>query len=178
MNSLMTPLSAGKYYYVLPLVLGFLVFARLSPKYAWIARYPLAVVLGTGIGLSVRGAVGAQIVQQIKATVLPIVTANVVTSLNNLLIVVFVVTGTTVFLFSTKLERLPGISHSRRLGRYVIMAAMGAGFAGAVTMRISVHVGRAQYLWSPVATPFTVVIGAVMIVGLFVYRRTQKRKSI
>src|SRR3990170_5929222 len=68
-----TPFLRGSYQYIIPIALGFLVYSRLTVKYAWLSRWGMAVIVGTGLGLAVRGMVESQIIDQIKANYLPFV---------------------------------------------------------------------------------------------------------
>ena len=59
--------------YVVPLVLGIMLLWRLAPKGAWIARWPLAFIVGTTAGLRLIGFLHGDFLAQIRNTILPLV---------------------------------------------------------------------------------------------------------
>ena len=44
-------LADGKWWYILPAILGVMMWFRFSKKLSWISRYPIAVYLGIGTGV-------------------------------------------------------------------------------------------------------------------------------
>ena len=46
--------EAGEISILVPIVLGLLLFTRLSKKHGWIARYPMAFLMGIGSALSMK----------------------------------------------------------------------------------------------------------------------------
>ena len=47
-------LADGKWWYVLPLLLGLMMWTRLVKRWSWISRYPIALYLGVGAGAAAR----------------------------------------------------------------------------------------------------------------------------
>jgi hypothetical protein len=45
------PLIGGRWSYIIPTIMGILVFARLT-KYRWISRYSTAILSGIGLGVT------------------------------------------------------------------------------------------------------------------------------
>jgi hypothetical protein len=62
-----------QYRYFIPLVLGIMLLWRLSPKGAWIGRWPLAFIIGTTAGIRLVGFTQADFLSQIRATIIPLV---------------------------------------------------------------------------------------------------------
>ncbi len=135
-------INDGKYIMIVPLVLGVLLFARFLPgSNKWLARIPMAFLVGTGIALSARAAILAEFVQQIRATIIPL------NSVNNILIVFGTIGVLAYFFFSsTFTERIPGLKYGSLVGRYVMMAAFGAAFGNGVMGRISLLISRLQFI--------------------------------
>ena len=162
------PMTTGKnYLLVVPLILGFMLYARFSKKFAWVSRWPMAVLIGLGTGIAMRTVVEAQIVQQISGTFLPLITANPLTTFNNIAIVIMVFSSLYFFTFTRGTGKTSDIV--RRLGRYTLMLTLGAVFGATVLTRMTLFIGRFTYLWAPAERPYFLVIGALMLVVLAAY---------
>jgi hypothetical protein len=125
-----TPLVfKGRITLAIPIALGILLYAGFFKKQNWMGRYPIAVVLGIGTGVTLRGLPSAQILGQIKATLVPLNTPN------NLIIVLGVVGTIVYFLFIGKRNRITG--PLSQFGRWIMMVTFGASFASAIVGNIS-----------------------------------------
>lgn len=131
----------GKISMVIPIILGILLFSRFFKSYKWVSRIPMAVMTSIGVGLSARGAVVSEFVQQIRATIMPL------NSIDNILIVVGTIGVLSYFFFSKKFATLPGVKQSSVVGRYIMMAAFGAAFGNGVMGRISLLIARLQFIF-------------------------------
>jgi len=65
-------LEKGKWDYVIPIVLGLLIYFRLSKKTQWLARYPLSFSVGVGAGVVLTKTWKPMLLDQIAATVTPL----------------------------------------------------------------------------------------------------------
>lgn len=142
------------YMYVVPVVLGCLIFFRLSEKYSWLGRWPLAFVVGTTAGLKLVLFLNADFVQQIRSTILPLVVYTMnesgrlvdwKESIQNTVLVVSVLSSLTYFYFS--IEHTGVIGKISRLGIWVLMISFGASFALTVMGRITLLTMRLQFLF-------------------------------
>ncbi len=139
-SSLVEPLTSGSNYFVIiPLILGLLLYARFFRGYNWVSRYPMAVLVGIGTGLTIRGTIGSQLVQQIQATMIPL------NSIDNIIMVVGTVT-TLMFFYFTLTKENKVVRISGNIGKYVMMIAFGASFGNSVMSRMSMMIGRVQFL--------------------------------
>lgn len=139
-NLAITPLFVkGQYVLIIPVLLGCALYTRYSKKVAWVSRVPLAILLGTGAGLGIKGSVQAQFLDQISATFLP---AN---SINNLLFALGVLSTIWYFFFTYKQPR--GTTWISTVGRWTMMVTFGASFGNAAMGRLSLLIGRFQFLW-------------------------------
>jgi len=139
MNLAQKPISeSGKYSLLIPIVLGILLYARYFKKISWVSRIPMGFLIGLGTGLAVRGLILSQVVNQIKACFVPL------NSFDN----IFIVVGTLIvlFYFFFTVEHKGTAGKVATLGRWVMMIGFGASFAGTATGRISLFIGRLQYL--------------------------------
>ena len=102
----------GQLVWIIPILLGVLLYSRYFKGISWIARYPVAVMVGIGTGVAVRGAIHGDFVQQISATIS-------VGSVNDILLLVFVIASLSYFFFSRELKGPMGTVP--QLGRTVLM---------------------------------------------------------
>ena len=137
-------IQAGNLSLILPLAMGLLLFGRLRRQYRWLYMYPLALLVGAGLGLQIMGMLKASLIDQLVSTMSISLTPDI-TGLNSVLILLFVVTAMTYFLYtlrgvvsgsSTNSNRV--LDKVRSIGQYVLMAAIGAGFAQSFLGRLAV----------------------------------------
>jgi len=137
-NLAVKPMLQGKYSLLIPIVLGILLYTRYVKRYAWVAKIPLGLLMGIGTGLAIRGLILSQVVNQIKACFIPL------NSFDN----IFMVLGTLIvlFYFFFSIEHKGSAGNLAKVGRWVMMIGFGASFAGTATGRISLFIGRLQFL--------------------------------
>lgn len=151
-----TPVDAKpEYLYLIPVILGCLIFCRLIPKAAWLGRWPLAFIVGTTAGLKLILFLNADFVRQIRSTILPLVVLSTNASggsdfdwkqsIQNLVIVVSVLSSLTYFYFSV--EHKGWVGRISRVGIWVLMISFGASFALTVMGRITLLTMRLQFLF-------------------------------
>jgi hypothetical protein len=144
-------------WYIVPLVMGVMLLWRLAPAGAWIARWPLAFIIGTTAGLRLIAYLEADFLKQIEATMIPVWEPQhdaqgqfdfgstfYVSIMQNLLIVVGTLTGLVYFFFSLEHKGLVG--RTARVGIWFLMITFGAGFGYTVMGRIALLLGRFEFL--------------------------------
>jgi len=136
-NPLTTDFS-HKYYLLIPGIMGLLVFFAFSRKHNWLLRFPISMVVGMGAGLSVTAFLSTDVLAQTQATLIPM------NSLNNFLLVLGVLATLVYFFFSA--EHKGFIGAGAKLGVWYLMIAFGAAFGYTVMARISLLIGRMQFL--------------------------------
>ncbi len=143
------------YWYLIPGLLGLLMYFRFSPTLGWLARYPLALYIGIGSGIAIPLQLQTFVLTQVKATILPVhfIVDNRINpeGINNFLIVVFVITALIYFFFS--LDHKGIVGRSATFGIWIIMIGFGASFGYTVMARVSLLIGRIQFLmsdWLPI----------------------------
>ena len=134
-----TPITQGEYWKIIPLIIGILLFARFFKGQMWLSRYPLAILVGIGTGLTIKGTISAQIIDQVQASIKPLNT------LNNLIIFVGLL-SVLMFFYFTRKNTNKLFNASSKIGRYIMMIAFGALFGNAVMGRMSLMIGRVQFL--------------------------------
>lgn len=135
--------------YLVPLVLGLMLLWRLAPRGAWIARWPLALVVGTFAGLKLVNFLDADFVSQIRSTIIPLVVmidgrVDLWGSIRNIGLLVGVLSCLTYFYFSVEHKGLVGTVS--RIGIWFLMITFGASFAFTVMGRIALLAARIEFL--------------------------------
>lgn len=157
-------------FYVIPLLLGFFMLARMIPSIGWLSRWSLAFIVGLYAGLRLYGFLQSNIMEQTRDTLRPlIVPGSLVDSINNTLIVVGVVCALLYFFFSR--EHTGAFGVASRVGIFFLMISFGASFGFAVMGRISLLIGRFNYLIqaSDGGTGYASVVvtaGVVLLLGI------------
>ncbi|NOT35724.1 MAG: hypothetical protein HOP12_16405 [Candidatus Eisenbacteria bacterium] len=138
--------SQGDYrvLWVIPMILGVMLFVRLLPKGGWISRWPLAVILGVYAGIKTTGFAQGDFVAQVQASLQPLWTGQFGSSLNAVIFTVGLVTSLFFFYFS--LEHKGGLGIASKIGMAFLMVGFGAGYGYTVMSRVSLLIGRFQFL--------------------------------
>ncbi len=138
--------SLGDYrlWLVIPGVLGLLLFTRLFGKIGWLSRWSLAVIVGVYAGLKTTGFAQGDFVAQVQASLRPLWTGRLWDSVNAILFTIGLVSSLLFFFFSR--EHKGALGRVSRLGVYFLMISFGAGYGYTVMSRVSLLIGRFQFL--------------------------------
>ncbi len=137
--------------YLAPLLMSVMMLWRLSPKGAWIARWPLAFFIGATAGFRLVSYLDADFTQQINNTIMPLIvyaadeSFDVWGTIRNMLIVVGVLLGLVYFFFSVPHRGVVG--GLARGGVWLLMITFGASFGYTVMGRIALLADRLQFLF-------------------------------
>jgi hypothetical protein len=141
-----------------PLLLGLLLWAKLHPSWSRVGNVSAAFILGTGAALAIGGALLGTLLPQVRATILSIDPADYPHAMDSspALDAGIMVAGTVCALLSFYFRApAPGgraspgaalVHFAGRVGRYFIMIAFGALFANVVMSRVSLLLGRIEFL--------------------------------
>ncbi|MGI6642577.1 MAG: hypothetical protein ACOX3V_00940 [Bacillota bacterium] len=127
-----------KYLQVIPIFLGLLMYTRFIRSISWLSRIPMGFWIGVGAGY-IFTRTPAVFISQISATFLSL------NNINNIIFVIGVVTAVVYFYFTVPLTSTP-MKGATTLGRSFLLVCFGATFASTVMSRISVLLGRLQFL--------------------------------
>jgi hypothetical protein len=159
--------QAGDTILVFGIILGLVTLTRLHPKYNYIARIPIAITIGAQLGLALRTTIFTGFLDQIRGTILPLLTGSAQGLLYNWTIALSTILMLTFFFYSTEMKGALGVSS--KIGEYLMYAAFGAIFAQTFMGRLSLFVGFMQnYMVPPWKIPYLlgsliIVFGAVML---------------
>ena len=138
-QQLWTPLfNERQYLLIIPGILGLLMFTRFFAKVSWLSRFSLAFVVGNTAGISLIRQLHGLILPQTRSTFLNVV------SLSGLVMVLGVISTLIYFYFSK--EHKGALGAVAKLGIWFIMISFGASFGYTVMARVSLLIGRAQFL--------------------------------
>lgn len=169
-DSLIIPFIGGELLLIIPLITGLLLFTRLTPKYAHLSRWGIAIMAGVGSGVAVRTSVGIMIIPQILLASKPLSAADPVKSLNQLIILLGLISVLVFFVF-TFLGR-KSVSTVGRLGRYFLMTTFGVVIAGDLIGNMSFIQDRTKILLETPSVYLT-LFALLLVVIDFVRRRRQ-----
>lgn len=165
------PLIGGDLVWIIPIVIGLMLYTKFSKEYAWISRYPTAILVSTGVTLTMRTVIRSKFLAQISSTFVnpfaPPFVGDPPLAINNIIVIVIVICTMMYFLFTgtETLQKNPIIKPMRKAAIYFMMFAFGAGFASTVVSRLALWVGRTRYLLIPEARPMLPI--AIIVVILF-----------
>jgi hypothetical protein len=143
MRICVTPLIQGNITMIVPLILGIMIYAMLIPEYRWVSRYPIALLVGAGFGLGIRGSIGPNIQDAIVSTITRPTDGGAMAWINFLYIAVGLICSVLYFLLTY--EHSGAMQAPTRIGRLFIMIGLGAYFGNTVLFRFTMLTGRAQF---------------------------------
>ena len=146
LGSLFLPrLGDYRIFLAVPGLLGLLLFTRLFGKIGWMSRWALAVIIGVFAGIRTTGAAQADFVAQVQGTLRPLwIAGDLGASLNAVVFTVGIITSLLFFFYSR--EHKGGLGVASKLGIFFLMVSFGAGYGYTVMSRISLLIGRFQFL--------------------------------
>jgi len=133
-----------QYSLIFPIILGALIFSIFTPKWSWLIKYPLAFYVGAWSGIAIPLTFEADIFKQLESTTLTPSMMHGWAILSYLVMFVGVI-ATLIYFFFSK-EHKGAIGKTARIGIIYIMIAFGASFGYTVMARISLLIGRMQFL--------------------------------
>ena len=141
-------LAAPKTILLIPIAMGALFLTRFFPRIDYLSRWPIALMMGATAGMAIPVAIQGQILKQMQGTMRPLLPVgseyHAFEAMNAVIILVGVVCTLSYFYFSLEHRGVLGVTS--KLGIWFLMVAFGAGFGNTVMARISLLIGRVQFL--------------------------------
>ena len=151
-------------------ILGLLYLFRLHKDTRWLARWPISLMAGVASAVAVKGVVYAQIIRLVS---MKSWAAGGMTAINNIVILVFTITGLSYFIFTREHKGALGVTSS--IGLYALMITFG-WVAGTYLMSlISMSIGHMRTLMQ-VPGIYVSAIGVIVLVAGIIY--DQKKLKI
>ncbi len=141
------PDTGVNWWVIVPALLGLFLMTRFVGKAVWLSRISFAFFVGLGAGLAIPRRVASFIIEQIGPTIRPFSQASADFGwavLDPAIILIGVLSVLIYFYFSVEHKGVVGgIS---RVGIYFLMVSFGASFGYTVMARISLLIGRVDFL--------------------------------
>ena len=130
---------------LIPAILGIMMLMRLIPKTEWVSRFPISVIIGTTSGVFFLRYLKSDVLNQLTATMInPFIGESWIIIVGRLMLVVGTICGVIYFYFCQKHTGALGVS--AKIGIYFLMVSFGAAFGYTAMARISLLIGRLQFL--------------------------------
>ena len=176
---------------IIPGILGFMIFFKFFDSYAWIARWPMAVVIGYYSGAAIVGSAQGDLIPQVQANLIPFLrdgawgqftaAPGLFTFLNlvyNPILIVGTICCLIYFFFSKEHKGVTG--GAATVGIWFLMVSFGASYGSTVMTRVSLFLERAYFLlrektslpgtevanWKVTAVMLALVIGFLVVYRL------------
>jgi len=131
-----------QWFYLIPTILGILMWFRMSKRYGFVARYALAFYIGISTGVYIPLAIKTAILFQLQGTI-----RAIEPSLNGIMFAMAflgILCSLSYFFFSKEHKGVLGVSS--KIGIYTLMIGFGAGFGLTVMGRVALLVQRVIFL--------------------------------
>ncbi len=144
---LLLPLfDQGDLWALIPFAMSLLMLLRLKSSWVGWSKPVIALVIGAGAGLSIPAMLDARILKQMSATVAPFATQKIGwLGLTEALIGLIGCVSVLVYFFYTRKDK-GFVGWTSQIGVYFLMIFFGATFGYTVTSRITLLVGRIEFL--------------------------------
>ncbi|MBN4057177.1 hypothetical protein JYU19_02600 [bacterium AH-315-J21] len=133
-------------------ILGALMLCRMIPKINWLSRWPLAFIVGATAGLYMMLFFVSNAMKQIESTLQPLIQDSLLETLGSFTIAIGTITGLIYFFFSKEHKGIFG--GAAKVGIWVLMVTFGASFGYTVMSRMSLLIGRLDFMFNSWATNF------------------------
>jgi hypothetical protein len=157
--NLWRPLMTGENFWrIVPLFMGIALFTRFTSGFGWISRWPMSLIIGTYAGLAVIGFASGDLVLQMQASLIPVISVpsaqhfasspGVVSFLGMLSNPLFTIGLVCVlFYFFFSVEQKGGLRYVALTGTTLLMVGFGAGYGYTVMNRIALLFDRLYFLF-------------------------------
>lgn len=145
LKSVFTEGKYGELLVLIPTVLGGMMFSQFVPKYGWLVRWPFAFMVGYYAGASITPGIQADVFEQIRGTAEPFGSLDSIFAIINSVLILLGVICTLMYFFFSREHKgiMGGISE---IGVIFLMIGFGAAFGYTVMSRISLLIGRIDFL--------------------------------
>ncbi|MFO8144988.1 MAG: hypothetical protein R6T89_04585 [Candidatus Syntrophosphaera sp.] len=136
---------ANNWLLLIPFALGIMMLLRMIPSLQWVSRYPISIMVGTTAAIYMLLSFQADFLSQIAATMInPFQYESAVDVVGTILLIIGTLCGVYFFYFSKKQEGFAKIPS--KIGIWFLMISFGASFGYTVMARISLLIGRLDFL--------------------------------
>jgi hypothetical protein len=178
----------GDLTFIVPLILGALFYAQFTKKYSALYRLPLSLAIGYGLGVTIWSVFEQFFVRQVTATMVPLVTGNLLDTVDNLILVAGTILSLSYFILHR--EQTGAWGRLTKVGKYFILATLGAVFGSTVLGRMAIIIQRVQFLVGDPSFPWGALgmgtpqegayapLGVIAFLAVFFYFTYRNRKNM
>jgi len=131
---------------IVPGILGLMMLSRLFPKIDKLSRFPMSLIIGTSAGLSLMQYLKTDVINQMTATMInPLNATSTAAGIGQVILIIGTISALVYFYFSVKHEGAVG--YVAKTGIVFLMISFGAAFGYTAMARISLLIGRLQFLF-------------------------------
>ncbi|MEP0814083.1 MAG: hypothetical protein HRF49_05400 [bacterium] len=138
------------FWVIIPALLGIFILMRLIPKFSWLSRWSFAFYIGGYAGINLPMVINGVILPQLVAATAAIAFKDaagvpaIAGGINTLILMIGTFCVLVYFFFS--IEHRGVVLSVSRVGIWVLMITFGAAFGYTVMARMSLLIGRTQFL--------------------------------
>ena len=134
---------------IIPFTVGILYLTRFIPRISWLVRIPIALYMGYWTGVYIPAVIQASIIKQVQGTILTPANFQAWNAGSwgivwSVIIFIGVLCTLTYFYFSREHKGVIGVTS--RIGIVFVMIGFGAAFGYTVMARVSLLIGKLQFL--------------------------------
>ncbi len=190
-NQALSPIFIdGSYDFIVPLILGALFYAQFSKKYSSLYRLPLSLAIGYGLGITIWSVMQTYFLRQLTATMIPLYTGTLLTSFDNIVLIVGTILSLSYFILHREQKGTWGAL--TKVGKYFVLATLGAVFGSTVLGRMAIIIQRIQFLAGDPAFPWVAlrmgtaregslapyaIIVFIAVFGYYIYRERKLKRT-
>ncbi len=170
----------GQWWWALALIPGLMFYFIYSQRHSWVARIIMGLFMGLSAGMIFQNFANNYI-PMMRASfkpVLPVPGAPWSSMVNNIIFVAVLVTVMAYFFFSID-HKAPSVRKMATLGRWMLMFAFGAMFGATVMARMSLLIGRVDFMltrWGPIVPMgIWIALGTIIVVAIIASRILRNR---
>jgi len=127
----------NKFLLIIPAIMGIMYIFRFTKNLSWLSRYPIVFSMGI-VGMGVPMSMHSSVLVQMRNAMIPLNNINAV--------LIFVGTMTILMYFFFSKEHKGVYGKVTNIGIWFMMVGFGASFGYTVMARISLLIGRIQFL--------------------------------
>ncbi|MFH1686689.1 MAG: hypothetical protein ABIE70_04115 [bacterium] len=135
----------GKYWLVILLALGLMMFGRFTRRTEKLSRIPIALMIGSGAGVAIPAMLEQRTLIQLSATITPLLDSSGMPDIAGIVVLVGVISTLCYFYFSR--EHVGPLGSAAKLGTWFLMLFFGTTFGYTVMSRMSTFIGRVEFLF-------------------------------
>jgi len=155
----------GQWPMIISLILGLMMLLRVNKSTLYLARIPITLSAAVGVAVGIRAQIFTGIINQIRATILPIFGGgSLMDMIANITVVLSVFLVFTYFFYTTEMKGT--LATANKIGRWILYLAFGVLFAQTYMGRLGLLLGRMTLFLFPTNPNLyvTLIVIAVMIV--------------